>query len=137
MSNAYNTFIFIKDDSDFSMESAAKKLGALTSVTIKDYREKVFTVCWGDWDFEVGLADEPSVLEEHQEGARDSPNDLRMQEAATCCRRVEVWSLETDYECDYLDEYFITLEVLTSFKGLLTYREAIGDWFVDGKWFDG
>ncbi len=137
MSDAYTTFIFIKDDSDFSLEAAAKKLGALTSVTIQNLRERGFTVCWENWYFEVGLADEPSVLEEHQEDASNSPNDPRMHEAASCRRRVEMWSPETDYDCDYLDEYLITLEVLTGFKGLLTRREMIGDWLIDGKWFDG
>jgi hypothetical protein len=103
LSDAYTTTIFVKDDSDFSLEAAARKLGALKSVTIQNPREKGFTVRWENWYFEVGLMDDPSVLEEHQEGAVDSLNDPRMQEVADCRKRFELWSPETDYECDYFD----------------------------------
>lgn len=128
MSDAYSTSVFIKDESDFSLEAAAKKLGALTSVTIQNPREKGFTVCWGNWSFEVGLMDDPSVLEEHQESASYNPDDPRMQEVAGCRRRVNLWSPETDYEGDYFDEYLMTIEELTSFKGILVRRDMDGEW---------
>ena len=116
----YSAFGLLKPDSDYTMTEAARRLAAkLPSFAVDQSADKL--VVWSaDWEIHLILNESPTVLAESREiaghiGGADDAKDL-----ALCARRVEVASDIPDPEMAHFNDYLLVIEVLLSFKGLIT-----------------
>lgn len=115
----YRAYGLLQPGSDFTLEEAEKRLTArFPDATVRRAGDQI-TVVRGDWEIELRLNGDPSVLAESIEIAEKIGGVEGGSDIASCGRRVEVWSETLDPTTEHLADFQAVIEVLRTFTGVI------------------
>lgn len=115
----YRAYGLLQPGSDFTPEEAEKRLTArFPDAAVRRAGDQI-TVAIGDWEIELRLNGDPSVLAESVEIAEKIGGMEGGADIASCGRRVEVWSETPDPFLEHLADFQGMIEVLRTFIGVI------------------
>jgi hypothetical protein len=125
----YQYLAFIQPDSDAdltvlknNLESFYAKSGRRPNISQTD---KVITVNFDNYKFEISLSDGSHVIEEAAEIANDratdyAENNFDKEKLKTSSKRFEI-SGEDDLDMDYFNDSLFIVETIEKFKGVIVF----------------
>ena len=115
----YQAFGLLQPTSNFTLDEAAKRLtNKFPGYAVTRSGEQI-TVAKGDWEIELRLNADPTVLAESAELAEKIAGTVDGTDIASCGRRVDVWSDTPDPMMEHFSEFTSVIEVLQSFPGVI------------------
>ncbi len=133
MSPTYRAFVFLSDESDFTIPAAADRLSSrsnLSGVQVERLSDSELHLLFDDWRLKIVEVRGDHVLEEAREIATMHSGCEHADEVARCDRRAEIWSEDPDPDMDHFDDDLLTVEaVIGSFRGAFAIDLASGEWW--------
>jgi hypothetical protein len=115
----YHAYGLLQPGSDFTLEEAEQRLRAkFPGATVTRAGDQI-GVAIGEWDIELRLNGDPSVLAESVEIAEKIGGLEDGSDIASCGRRVEVGSETPDPFVEHLADFQAVIEVLRTFTGVI------------------
>lgn len=115
----YSAYGLLTPNTDFTMTEAARRLAAKFPSFAVEQKAGSIVVSDADWEIHLALNESPTVIEESRVIAGHIGGDEDAKDIAVCARRVELASDIPDPEMDHFNDYWLAVEVLQSFKGLI------------------
>ncbi|MFO0795927.1 MAG: hypothetical protein U0804_00540 [Gemmataceae bacterium] len=120
----YRAYGLLPPGNPFNLEEAAARLRARFPDAVVTQAGAQVTVQKGDWEIQLLLNADPTVLAESVELAERIAGLEDGQGLARCDRRVEVWSDTSDPFVEHLADFHTVVEVLRSFPGVIAVDPA-------------
>jgi hypothetical protein len=120
----YRAYGLLPPGNPFSLEEAAARLRARFPDAVVTHAGNQVTVQKGDWEIELLLNADSTVLAESAAIAEQIAGLDDSQGIAGCDRRVEVWSETPDPFVEHLADFHTVVEVLRSFPGVIAVDPA-------------
>jgi len=115
----YRAYGLLQPGSDFTAEEAEKRLRTkFPDATVTRAGDQI-GVAIGEWEIELRLNGDPSVLAESVEIAEKIGGLGGGSDIASCARRVEIGSETPDPMMEHFNDFLFVIEVLQSFRGVI------------------
>ena len=115
----YLAYGLIQPGSDFSLDEAERRLRSqFPGFTVTRNGDQI-TAAIGDWEIELRLNADPSVLTESVGLAERIAGIADGKDLEVCDRRVEIWSDTPDPFLEHLADFHAMIEVLRTFRGVI------------------
>ncbi|HJZ54494.1 MAG TPA: hypothetical protein VKE74_06025 [Gemmataceae bacterium] len=115
----YRAYGLLQPGSDFTLDGAEARLRArFPGYGIARAGDQI-SVSKPDWEIELRLNTDPSVLTESIGLAEKIAGLADGMDIESCDRRVEVWSDTPDPFVEHLSDFHAVIEVLRSFRGVI------------------
>ncbi|MDB5307818.1 MAG: hypothetical protein JWO38_2020 [Gemmataceae bacterium] len=115
----YRAYGLLQPGSDFTLDEAVTRLRPrFAGGTVTRSGDQV-TVTLGEWEIELRLNADPSVLAESDMLAEKIAGLEDGTDLESCNRRVEVWSETPDPVIEHLTDFHAVIEVLRTFSGVI------------------
>jgi hypothetical protein len=126
-SPTYDAVACLQDGSDFSLDTAAKRLAEWVPEAEITRDAYDISVNISGWEVHLRLMDEPFVAQESKDVAQHFASCPRAEEIAKCQRRVEVYSTDQDPDMKHFNDFVSVCQALEGFRGVILFDPLSGE----------